>query len=314
MIGASSAGALDYPGTTRTGRSTPAARPNLERPGSPLVAADDSQVDVVDITTGRVSSWPVDGRSASEAGPHPMARVDDGWLVVRFAGEDAIVDLFPTGSGREVQLGNGAEVFASADGSRGWISDPQGSSVQSYDAKTHVLGQPLIVPGIPVATIGDRLVVAVFGNENIQFDTVDPLGSVQEGATIESSSVEVLASGGERLVYRDTGGLYVFDFTNGTSRLITANEVFTVAMSPNGENLAWIYGQRGVPTGGVAAMRLSGSSVASVSADADRVLVADDGTVVFTNDADVWRGRVDKNGASRVYGLAPTSDAVLGLG
>ena len=177
---------------------------------------------MVDITTGRVSSWPVDGRSASEAGPHPMARVDDGWLVVRFAGEDAIVDLFPNGGEREVPaLADGDKCSRSAVRTLGGSQRRHHPEIATYGTK-RIFGPSSFQ--VKVATVDDRLVLCrVQRRERAQFDTIDPLGSVQEGATIESTSVEVLASGGERLVYRDAGGLYVFDFTSRTSRLITAH-------------------------------------------------------------------------------------------
>jgi hypothetical protein len=184
--------------------------------------------------------------------------------------------------------------------------------VQSYDAATGILGVRFAVSGIPVAEIGDRLVSAVFGEQNVRLDTVDPLGLVQQGPVIES--VDVLASGGTRLVYRSENGLHVFDFTTSTDRLITAREIFTVALSPNGENLAWIYGQQGQPVGGVRAMRLDGATIEDLGRDADRVLVADDGTVVFTNGTEVRRGRADRSGSSPTTGLAPDADAILGLG
>ena len=56
------------------------------------------------------------------------------------------------------------------------------------------------------------------------------------------------------------------------------------------------------------------ATVADLGGPADRVLVADDGTVLFTNGVDVRRGRVDADGSTPVYGLAPGPAVTLALG
>jgi hypothetical protein len=47
---------------------------------------------------------------------------------------------------------------------------------------------------------------------------------------------------------------------------------------------------------------------------AEHVLVADDGTVLFTSGVEMRQGRVDKPGSTPVYGLAPDPAALFALG
>ena len=61
-------------------------------------------------------------------------------------------------------------------------------------------------------------------------------------------------------------------------------------------------------------MHTVGIESAQLGGPADRVLVADDGTVVFTNGVEIRHGRVDRMGSSPVFGFAPDPHAVLGLG
>jgi hypothetical protein len=234
--------------------------------------------------------------------------VINGWLVVRYNGSDPIVDLFPNGGFVERALGNGTAVFASADGHTAWMSDPARSQVQFYDAQTEILDLPFAVSGMPVAQIDDRLVTMSFIEHGVQLDTVDRSGNVRRAAVVDSPTLDVVASGGSRIAYRDENGLHILDLDTGNDRLITRRGTAAVALSPDGEYVAWIYEVKTVY-----AMRLDDSATVKLGDEADRVLVADDGTVVFTNDNELRHGRVDRPGSAIVYGLAPDKRAVLGL-
>jgi hypothetical protein len=310
-IGTSSAGPLDYPRHNPSGPIDSGGPTQFGSPGLSLAAADDHRVDVIDLATSRVATWNVEGRSISESGTNPIARVIDGWLIVRFQGNDPIVDLFPTGGDQERALGSGSQVFASADARYAWISDPSRSMVQPYDAATEILGLPFVVSGIPVAELGDRLVTAVYGDNSVRLDTVDAHGLVQQGPVIDSArgQFDIIASAGAQIVFSDPRGLHLLDVASGNIRPLAAAGS-GAALSPDGTALAWID----AATLRVSALRVDGGAVADLGGPADRVLVADDGTVVFTSGVQIWQGRVDQPGSRQVFGLAPDPRAVLGLG
>jgi hypothetical protein len=146
------------------------------------------------------------------------------------------------------------------------------------------------------------------------FDLVDRSGHMHSGPAIDSRSIRVVAAAGTHVAFLGSGGLFVLDLASDTNRLITNRAVFATAMSADGQMVGWIESDTSNPTSRhVMATRVDGNRVAQLGGSGDRVLVADDGTVVFTSGGSVRAGRVDADGSDPVYGFAPGRDARLAL-
>lgn len=314
-IGVSTLGPLDLlrraaPGRVDTGGPTKFASLGLH-----LIGADDEQVDILDLATGRLRSWPVGGVVENRAVANLVARVTGGWLAVRGRVVDLLADDGPTDSAKLVDAGS--LVFSSNHGRNAWIAREATGllwRVEPFDPATGKLG-PATTGGMPVGAVDAGLIVTgttAFGNST--FDLVDPHGRLQPGPVIDSSRINVLAAAGRHVAFVGSGGLYLLDLVNRTNQLITERALQNVALSADGTAVAWIEDDPDAPgSGRVMAMRVGEPAVRLGNAGG-LVLVADDGTVLFTSGASVHRGRVDENGSTPVSGLAPYSGAVLALG
>lgn len=323
-IGTSTAGPLDLRRRDTTAPIESGGPTTFATPGLTLIGADDHRVDVIDLTSAKASTWPL-GRAAITDSAGGIARVVGGWLVVRSFGSPpsirTVVELLRDGGGEAREIANGLQVFSSEQGTNAWIVDNDYAHVRPYDPVTGTLGSPIAFSGQLAAVDGGLLSASSSESQTqTRLDLIDPLGNVHRGAgLIDSPFIEILGAGGTTLVFRDGHGVHTFDIATATDRLITALPVDSVALSPNGENLAWVYGDIGPPLGGsVRALHVDdadlGSTLQIADTIADRVLVADDGTVLFTTGNELRRGRVDENGSSPVYGFAPDSAATLALG
>jgi hypothetical protein len=314
-IGISSAGPLDYPrrgspGPIDTGGPTP-----LDRPGLSLVGADDRQVDVLDLGSNRLTAYPVGGVVPNPAGPDSIARVTGGWLVVRGATVELLTDAAGTATNGGL-IGAGSLVFSSNHGRDAWIAIVTGGSlrVEPYDPATDTIGPVTTVVGTPVGAVDAGLLVSVDAPfQGTEFKVIDRSGRLQHGPVIDSAAIDVLDAAGTHVAFIGAGGLYVLDLASRTDQLI-ATDATGAALSRDGTALAWIEQVPGPGPTHVNAMRVDGATVADLGGPADRVLVADDGTVLFTNGVDVRRGRVDADGSTPVYGLAPGPAVTLALG
>jgi hypothetical protein len=208
-------------------------------------------------------------------------------------------------------------VFSSKRGRDAWIAVPTAGllwTIEPYDPATGTIGAAVTL-GAPVGAVDDGLLVtgdaAFLGSA---FDLVDRSGHMHSGPAIDSRSIRVLGAAGNHVAFLGSGGLFVLDLASGTNRLITNRAVFATAMSADGEIVGWIESDPTNPKSRhVMATRVDGGQVAQLGGPGDRVLVADDGTVVFTSGGSVRAGRVDANGSDPVYGLAPGRDAHLAL-
>jgi hypothetical protein len=315
VIGASTAGPLDLPRRGNPARVDSGGPTPFGAPGLTLVAADDQQVDVLDIDDNRLRTWLVGGVVPNPAGPQAIARVTGGWLVVRGGFVDRFGDDAPTSQVGVVDAGS--LVFSANGGRDAWIAiEGAGLSwkVEPYDPATGTIGRAVTV-GTPVGATNDGLLVtgtvAFLGSE---FDLVDRSGRVHRGPVIDSRSIVVLAAAGNHVALLGSGGLFVLDLANGTNRLITDRAVFATALSPDGAVLGWIESDAGDPKSRhVMATRVGGNRVVQLGGPGDRVLVADDGTVLFTSDEQVRAGSVDADGSTPVYGYAPAPNTLLAL-
>ena len=323
-IGTSTAGPLDDPSPRPSGRidsggPTPFGTAGLGTSGLNLLGADEQQVDVIDLGTNRMSTWSLDGVAANPAGANSVARVTNGWLVAR----NGLVDLLTVvdGTARSELIDAGSQVFSSNHGRSAWIVIASSSAawrVEQYDPATATVGLPITFSGPgPMAAVDAGLLVARFSEEQIatRLDLLDPDGRIHQGFdSLGSTFNEILAAAGNTVALRDEQGLYLYDVLTHSLRFITAQQVNVAAVSPDGNNVVWIDSQHGPASKiGLRAMRVGGS-VVQIAAAADRVLVTDDGEVLFTEGDDVRLGRVDRDGSSPLYGLAPARGAKLAIG
>ena len=323
VIGTSAAGPLDLPRHRPTAGVDTSGPTTFRTPGLTLVGLDDHQVDVVDLTSGKTTTRAL-GRTAYTEGSSELARVAGGWLAVRSFGsppdDNTVVELLRDG-GDAIEVANGMAVYSARGGTLAWIVDNDYSHVRTYDPVTGALGRPISFAG-QLAALDAGLIVASYSESQTQtrLDLIDPLGNLHRGTgLIDSPFVEILDSGGTRLIYHDDEGVHAFDTATSTERFITELPVASLALSPDGENVAWVYDDFGPPTGGsVRAIHLDDeelvSTLQTAGEIADRVLVANDGTVLFTSGNELRRGRVDDNGSSLVSGYAPKTTAGLALG
>jgi hypothetical protein len=314
-IGASTAGPLDYPRHDNSGPIDSGGPTPFGSPGLSLVGADDQQVDVLDLDTNRIRTWPVGGVVPNPAGPSSVARVTGGWLVVRGGVVDLVTD--DGGTERAGFVDAGSLVFSSNQGRDAWIAVVSAGlqwRVEPYDPATGALG-PATIVGTPVGAVDKGLLVtgnSAFGSTELDF--VDRSGRLQGGPIIDSTRINVLATAGRQVAFVGSGGLYLLDLVSGTDRLITPRALHAVALSADGTVIAWIEDDPNNPTTRpVLATRVDGTRIAKLGGPADRVLVADDGTVLFTSGVEVRSGRVDANGSTPVYGLAPDPGASLAI-
>ena len=129
------------------------------------------------------------------------------------------------------------------------------------------------------------------------------------------SDARVVAASGTNIAYTDARGLHVFDLTTKLDRLVSANSTANAVFSPDGLNLAWIGAYPGgAGENSALATRVDSDSISRLGDFPDRVMVADDGTVLFTVGTTVHRGQVSESGSTPVYGLAPVIDAELAFG
>jgi hypothetical protein len=315
VIGVSTVGPVDLPRHGTPGPIDTGGPTRFGALGLKLVGADKRQVDVRDLARIHTTTWSIEGPVPS-AGPSSIARVAGGWLVIRFGGIRHVVDLLPDGGGAAREVGSGFEVFSSNHGRNAWIATPSSDlrwRVEHYDPATGTIG-PATTVGTPIGAIDRVLLVTAAAPflapyVGTELDFVDPSGRLQRGPVIDSARINVLTAAGTHVAFVGAGGLYLLDLVSGTDQLL-ATDSSGVALSPDGTALGWIDG----PTRRVAAMRIGVNAIAQLGGPAERVLVADDGTVLFTNGVDVRRGRVDANGSSPVYGVAPDPAATLALG
>ena len=319
-VGVSSNGPLDRPRRTYQ-PVAPGGPTNLALPGLDLVGADDRQVDVIDLGTNRVRTWPLGGVEPNPAGPHSIARVVGGWLVVRNGVVDLLEDGQPTTSGL---VDAGSQVFSAGHGRTAWILIANGGpnfDVESYDPATNTKGPRLFAAslGVPVGAVDAGLVTvhptAPSGIASVEIDVVDASGAVRDGTVVNSADARVVAASGTNIAYTDARGLHVFDLTTKLDRLVSANSTANAVFSPDGLNLAWIGAYPGgAGENSALATRVDSDSISRLGDFPDRVMVADDGTVLFTVGTTVHRGQVSESGSTPVYGLAPVIDAELAFG
>jgi hypothetical protein len=284
--------------------------------GLRLIGVDGARADVLDLDTNRVATFPTGGPVPNAAGPNSIARVIGGWLVVRTDGAHVVVDLLPDGGGPAREIAPGFQVLSSDRGRHAWIVDAVGSTVRSYDPSTDTLGSPVVAPtGIMVA-VDAGLVFSVVNGGRTRLNVVDPSGKQHSGPVIDAPQINLLAGAGARIAYTDSDGLHVYDLTTQENQIVSTAPIVAAAFSPNGNAIAWVESE--ATQTNVLAEALNAGFGASdnvvVGGPADRVLVADDGTVLYTNGSDLFRGRADTGGSSPVSGLAPDPNAVLALG
>ena len=315
VVGISSVGPLDFPRRNPSGPVDSGGPTQFGTPGLSILGTDDQQVDAVDIADNRLSTWPVRGALPDPADVNTIAPVTGGWLVVRDAGVFLLRD--GGGEARTVRLGAGSQVFSSRNGRDAWIAVETAGllwTIEPYDPATGAIG-PAVTLGAPVGAVDDGLLVtgdtAFLGSA---FDLVDRSGHMHSGPAIDSRSIRVLRAAGTHVALLGSGGLFVLDLASGTNRLITNRAVFAAALSSDGEIVGWIESDASNPKSRhVMATRVDGNRVAQLGGPGDRVLVADDGTVVFTSGGSIRAGRVDADGSDPVYGFAPGRDARLAL-
>ena len=311
-VGVSTTGPLDLPRHGDPGPVDSSAATQLHLPGLSLVGVDDYQFEALDLGSNVATRDPVFVTPGSP-GPHTIARVTGGWLVVRGRGVESVPDANGGSHGGLVDAGS--LVFSANHGRDAWIAIATGSAVwhvEPYDPATGTIGTAVAV-GTPVGAVDQGLVVTVgAANGGTNLDLVDRSSTVRHLTVINSGDVHVLATGGNAVAYTDGSAFKVLDASTGLDRLVEGGPVAAASLSPDGTALAWIDGTEGGPT--VRAMRVGSTTSALVGSPADRVLVADDGTVLLIQGVDVWRGRIGENGSSRVSGLAPEAAAALALG
>jgi hypothetical protein len=293
-----------------TGGPTP-----LDLAGLHLIGIDGGRADVLDLDTGRDTTFPTAGPLPITPGPTTVARVVGGWLVVRISGAHVVVDLLPDDGGPAREIAPGSQVLSSGEGRHAWIVDAAGSTVRSYDPQTGTLGSPVTAStGIMVAVDGG-LVFSVENGGRTRLDLVDPSGRRHSGPVIDVPQIDLLAGAGTRIAYTDPDGLHVYDLATQKNLVVSPAPIVTAALSPDGTAIAWI---ESVTQTTVLARRLNGAVGASVNAflggPADQVLVADDGTVLYTNGSELFQGRDGTGGSSLVTGFAPDPNAFLALG
>lgn len=314
-VAVSSAGPAHRPRRV-AGPVAPGAPSALNLDGLSLAGVDDQQVDVADLGSNRVRTWAVDGLIPNPAGPYALARVTGGWLVVRGGVVDLMRDAGSTVNPTLVD--SGSLVFSADHGRRAWIALSNGTA-WPYDPVTGTSGPTipaLSSIGVPVGAVDDGLVVARQTDAStVEIEAVDNSGRVRKGPAVRTNGLRVVATGGDRVAYTDRFGLNLFDFATGTRRLVAPGAVQQAALSPDGRNLAWVGPYPGGgPENRVLAMRVGTKTVHQLDDAGERLMVADGGTVLFTNGANVRRGRVDADGSTPVYGLAPAPQALLALG
>jgi hypothetical protein len=307
-IGVSTLGSIDPPRHGALGPIETRGPTVLNLSGLHLLAADQHQVDVLDPTRNQVTTFSVAGPVPNAAGPNSIARVVGGWLVVRAGGSHVVVDLLPDGGGPARVVAPGFQVFSSDDGRLAWIVDVTRSTARSYDPVTARLGSPEPASDRVVAVDGG-LVVPVDTGEGTRLDVVGPTGRVQRGPLIASPSIHLLAGAGTTIAFTDQNGLHAYDVAAQKDVVLSPAPVATATLSPDGTQIAWIESDD------VMATRLDSTTAAAfLGGTADRVLVADNGTVLYTSGVNVRRGRVDQAGSSPVLGLGPDPAALLALG
>ncbi|HEY5014238.1 MAG TPA: hypothetical protein VIK61_16255, partial [Acidimicrobiia bacterium] len=315
-VGASTTGPLDLPRHGNPGPVDSSTATRLHLPGLSLVGVDDREIEVLDLGSNLVTRDPVSGVMPNPAGPHSIARVTGGWLVVRDGGVDLVPDVGAPERGGLVDAGS--LVFSAKHGRDAWIAVATGTAVwhvEPYDPAAGAAGTAVAV-GTPVGAVDQGLVVTVGAADGgTNLDLVDQSSHIRHLTVIHSTGFDVLATGGSQVAYTDDSGFKLLDVASGTVRLVTSGLVDRAALSPDGTALAWVdAGEGAAPEHGLHAMRGGGSKTASLSEHADRILVADDGTVIFTVGSSLWTGRVDANGSTPVSGLAPEPSAALALG
>ena len=85
VTGTSTSGPRDLPRHGPTAAVDSGGPTSFATPGLTLIGADDHQVDAIDLTSGKASTWPL-GRAAITDSAGGIARVVGGWLVVRSFG------------------------------------------------------------------------------------------------------------------------------------------------------------------------------------------------------------------------------------
>ncbi len=312
--GVSQVGALDLP------RRGPLGPPAGDGPGLPpvpglrLLAADATQVDIFDPARDEIRSWLLRG-PAGQGAPGRVARIAGGWLVERASTIVRIDDTFTPPSALAVT--DGDRVFASARGTKAWIATQLGGPVWSargYDPATGALGTPVVIPE-PVGAVDDGLIVPLPTDAGTELQLLGLTGGAQPGVVIGSRVVDVLAAAGSTVAFNTSRGLSTLDVRTGAMSLVTERGVAIAALSPDGRNLAWIESDlRGPLTHRLLVSRVGSSDRHQLGISADRVVVGDDGTVVFTSGTDVRWGRVDDSVSNPVFGLAPDVGITLALG
>jgi len=306
-----SVGSLNRPTHGSAGPIETGGPTALNLAGLTLVGADQQQVDVLDPARRRLTTFTVAGPVPNPAGPNSIARVTGGWLAVR-SGAHIVVDLLPDDGGPAREVAEGSQVLSSDGGRHAWIVDVVGSTVRSYDPATGRLGAPVAVSGQMVA-VDVGLVVRVENGRATRLEIVGPAGRVQRVPLIASPAINLLAGAGTKIAYTDQNGLHAYDVSRHDDVVLSQAPIVAVALSPDGTQIAWI--ENGETEARVLATRLDSTAGAVLlGGPADRVLVADTGTVLYTSGVTLRRGRADEAGSSPVYGLGPDPSALLALG
>ena len=236
----------------------------------------------------------------------------DGWLVVRGGGVDLVTDAGGAESPHVVKAGfvdAGSLVFSANRGRDAWIALASTGlqwRVEPYDPATGVVG-PATTVGMPVGAVDKGLLVTgttVFGNT--EFDFIDRSGRLQRGPVIDTTRINVLAAAGTHVAFLGSGGLFVLDLARGTNRLLTDRAVSEISLSGDGTLLAWIEDDANDPMARQVMATRRRHADRELGGPAERVLMADDGTVLFMSGANVRVGHADADGSSPVTGSHPT--------
>jgi hypothetical protein len=293
----------DEPGRAIAPDAVPPPRPGLQ-----LLAADASGVAVLDLGTDALRSITVGGHEPNAAGPHSIARITGGWLVVR----NAVVDLIRDGRTDAPVVDEGTQVYAANGGRNGWIVTPalDGSTAQaeSYDPATGALGKLLDVTYV-VGASDSGLVVSRSTGVGIAMSTIDADGHLHTGKELFARTIDIVGVAGHEVLYESGTDLRAFDLTTGEDERL-ASYPKVVALSPDGTVAAWTSGAGGR----VDSERFTDGVTGSIAAPADRLLVANDGTFLAIAGTSVREGRFDGTATVRYDGLSIEAGAELAFG
>jgi len=313
--GTSTLGALDLPRRLQPIAKSPSA--GYAQPGHHLVGADREQVDILDLGSGAERSVSSNAVVPNPAGPFSLARVTGGWLVVRNGIVSLIRDDAPAGRSEFVDAGT--QVLSARDGRKAWIALGGGESggpwrVSSYDPATGARGTPHEFSGTLDGAVDDGVVFTRDVGPNVEIAVMDDAGRVRAVHSEYSASLKVLATGGEMVAYFDEAAMHLVDVTTGQRRTLGVGTVTAAALSPDGRQIAFAAANGTVYTTNAAQWMQTGTAdFPEVHTTADRLLVTDDGTVLYTSGVGVWQLHVGDATARHVEQLSvdPSSELAL---